>query len=550
MVTRKRPPALKRLSNTEFLNTFRRELASPMYQARIPDVTKATLQDNWQRLSEIPELRNEVISALINRIGREEIRGLRFENPLEIFRSASMLYGNVFEEVQLGLLKGKTYDPTRSGSERDLFERTYAEAQSSFHTVNRRMFYKNTIDEPGLRAAFTSEEGLSNLVTTLMSQANESDKFDEFTMMSNLLHDMYKAGGYFKVQIEDIRNAEADSPQAKKALKAFRTYAGLLRFPSRRYNSAGMMVSAQRDELVLFVTPEANATLDVDGLAGLFNVERGEVPFRTIEIPYEFWPIPGAQAVLTTVNFFVVMDTYYGTGVQPNEAGRYSNIFLHHDGIVSLSRFVPCILFTTEPGTPIEIDPTPVVSVTDLEVIDPATDEPVTTLARGGVYMVNAVVNTEPEDGLNVGVRYNLSNKNSTRTRVWQTNTLIIARDETSAKIKITATATDTEVPQIYIEKEYTVVESIIKEFPPQVIPDNDGDGLLDADEPVAPAFAANVITIPSGVQGVVYRDGATDLDPGEEITITANKTITAVAASGWELPAGATTSWTFNYVA
>lgn len=549
-MVRKRPPALKQQSNVEFLNNFRKELASPMYQARIPDVTKATLQDNWQRLTEIPELRNEVISALINRIGREQIKGLRFDNPLEIFRGESMLYGNVFEEVQVGLIKGKTYDPTRSGSERDLFGREYAEVQSSFHTTNRRMVYKNTIDEPGLRAAFTGEEGLANLVTTLMSQANESDKFDEFTMMSNLLHDMYKAGGYFKVQIDDLRGADADSAEAKRALKSFRTFADLLKFPSRRYNSAGMMVSAQRDELVLFVTPEANATLDVDGLAALFNVERGEVPFRTIVIPYEFWPIPGAQAVLTTVNFFVVMDTYYGLGVQPNEAGRYSNYFLHHDGIVSMSRFVPAVLFTTEPGTPIEIAPTPVVSVTGLQVIDPATGDPVTQLARGGVYMVEATANTEPADGLNDAVRFDLEGKNSTRTRVWQTNTLIIARDETAAEITINATATDTETPQISASRTYTLVESIIKEFPPQVIPDEDGDGLFESAVPEAPTQDGNDITIPTGVVGVVYMNGVTALDPGETITITDDVTITAVAAEGFEIPAGSTVSWAFEHTA
>lgn len=544
----KRPPALKRLPNVEFLNNFRNELASPMYQARIPNVTKATLQDNYQRLSEIPELRNEVISALINRVGREEIKGLRFDNPLEPFRRQSLIYGNVFEEVQLGLLKGKAYDPTRSGSERDLFAREYAEAQSSFHTTNRRLFYKQTIDEPGLRAAFTGEEGLSNLVTTLMSQLNESDKFDEFSMMSNLLHEMYKAGGYFKVQIDDITASSAGADEAKAALKSFRTFAELLKFPSRRYNSAGMMVSAQRDELVMFMTPEANATIDVDGLAALFNVERGEVPFRVIVIPQEYWPIPGAQAVLTTYNFFVVMDTYYGTGVQPNEAGRYTNYFLHHDGIVSMSRFVPAVLFTTEPGTPIEIAPTPVVSVTGLKVIDPADGTEVTQLKRGGVYQVEATANTEPAEGLNDAVRFSLEGKNATRTRVWQNDTFVIARDETATSIEVIASATDTETPQIVARRTYSVVESVIIEFPPQVIEDEDGDGLFESDVPEAPTFAANVITIPHGVEGVQYRDGATNLAQGVEITITANKTITAVALPNYEIPSGSTVSWSFTH--
>lgn len=543
-----RPPALKRESNVDFLNTYREEMASPMFQARVPNFTKANLQDQWQRLSEIPELRNEFVSALVNRLGRVEIKSLAFENPLEIFKRESMLYGSIIEEVQTGVLKAKTYDPTRSGSEENLFAREYPEVQSSFHTVSRRDMYKNTIDENELRRAFLSEEGLSPFVTQLMNMANESDKIDEFTIMSNLLVDMHKAGGYHKVQIPDIRAVSAGTEDAKAALKAIRTIADTLPYPSRRFNSAGMMVSAKRDELVLFLTPEANATLDVDGLAALFNVERGEVPFRTIVIPFEFWPIKGAQAVLTTATFFVVADTFYQVAMQPNAAGRYTNYFLHHDQIVSLSRFAPAVLFTTEAGTPYEWIEAEVASVTPIVVLNPDTMTEVTTLARGGVYTFNdGEAVTDPAGMFNDAVRYEILDANSSRTRLWQTRTLVIGRDEAAETIRIRKFATDDNT--VYVERTYTLTEHIIDEFPPGVIPDADRDGIEETDQPEAPAFAANKITIPN-VRGVQYRDGATNLTNGQEITITANKTITAVARTGLELPTGATTSWTFTYTA
>ncbi len=471
-----RPPAIQNRPTVDILNDIRTDLTSPAFQARVPNFTKANIQAQWQRLAEVPELRNEVVSALVNRIGRVELNSIRFDNPLERFKRPAMLYGSTIEEVQVGLLKAKTYDRTRSGSEADLFGRSYHEVQSRFHTRGREEFYKYTIDEPSLRAAFLSEEGLAPFITQLMSVANDSDKYDEFLIMSNLLVEMYKAGGYFKIQIADIRNAESGSTEAKAALKAFRTAAGLLKYPSRRYNSAKMQVAAKPEDLILFVTPEANATLDVDGLAALFNVERGQVPYQIMEIPWEYWPIPGAQAVLTTESFFVAADTYYGVGVQPNEVGRYTNYFLHHDQIVSMSSFAPAILFTTEPGTPIELYDTPVTSVTGLKVMDVDGDT-VTEVERGGVYMVEAEAVTTPAGGVNDAVRYVISGNNSSRTRVWQTNTFVIGTDETATELVLEAFATDTDVPQLKAETIIPVAGSAIVEFPPQVIEEGDFPG-------------------------------------------------------------------------
>lgn len=534
-----RPPAIAHRPTVAILNDIRNDLTSPAFQARVPNFTKANLQSQWQRLSEIPELRNEVISALVNRIGRVELNSIRFDNPLERFKRPAMLYGSTIEEIQVGLLKAKTYDRTRSGSEADLFGRSYHEVQSRFHTRGREEFYKYTIDEPSLRAAFLSEDGLAPFITELMSVANESDKYDEFLMMMNLLVDMYRAGGFFKIQIGDIRRAEAGSDEAKAALKAFRTAAGLLKYPSRRYNSAKMPVSAKPEDLVLFVTPEANATLDVDGLAALFNVERGQVPYQIMEVPYEYWPIPGAQAVLTTESFFVAADTYYGVGVQPNEAGRYTNYFLHHDEIISMSSFAPAILFTTEPGDVLEFALSPVTGVTGLKIMD-VDGLTVTSVERGGTYQIEAEAVT---DGNNDAVRYEVKGNNSSRTRVFQTNTVLIGHDESATELVFEAYAVDTENPQIKAETIVPVVGAYWKEFAPEVKVDADNDGIYEVTPKPLTVAADDTVTIPY-VDGVQYKKAGVDVAPNSVHTLTAPTSFTAVAKSGYELAPGAVASW------
>ena len=63
------------------------------------------------------------------------------------------------------------------------------------------------------------------------------------------------------------------------------------------------------------------------------------------------FPIAGAQALLTTEDFFVCKDTEYGTANIYNPSTLGVTYFLHHWGVYSISPFVPAILFTTESGT-------------------------------------------------------------------------------------------------------------------------------------------------------------------------------------------------------
>jgi hypothetical protein len=155
--------------------------------------------------------------------------------------------------------------------------------------------------------------------------------------------------GFFKHQLSAAPTDEATS---KAFLQAIRTYAGKLKFPSTLYN-AGIItdipVFADMSELVLLITPEALAAIDVQALAAAFNRTDAEIQMRTVIV--DEFPIPDAVAILTTENFFVCKDTEYTTASFYNPQTLSTNYYLHHWEILSVSPFVPAILFTTDSGT-------------------------------------------------------------------------------------------------------------------------------------------------------------------------------------------------------
>src|SRR5690606_17422670 len=164
-----------------------------------------------------------------------------------------------------------------------------------------------------LTRAFASEHGLSSLISSLMEAPTTSDQWDEYLLMTSLFKEYEDNNGYFKVNIPDVESFGSDSADAKFALRRLREMAENLTFISRRYNAAGMPVAAKREDMVIFTTPEFKAALDVEALAAAFNIDRADVPSRMVTVRKEDFGIEGAQAILTTEDFFVVADTLLET---------------------------------------------------------------------------------------------------------------------------------------------------------------------------------------------------------------------------------------------
>lgn len=427
--------------NDVIIQGLREELGND-FERRVPAPTKGMLEQSIRAINDYRPNYNQFVDALINKVGRTIARNASWTNPWAQFKLGALEYGESIEEYNVGLIQAYSHDPKRAYGERALFGRHGIEAQSAYHTINRQDTYALTVEHPVIKRAFLSESGLAQFITSVMEAPAKSDNWDEFLIMTSLFAKYERMGGFFKVHVDDVSPTQTDDVIKSHALRNLRTlreYADMLPFLSVHYNAARMPVSADPEKLILFTTPEFKAALDVNALAQLFNVGLGDVPYKIKVIPKERFNIPGAQAVLTTEDFFVVADTYFDTASQPNPAGRYENWFLHHDGIYSTSRFVPAILFTTGEGDVIEFTETPVSGVSAIT----ATNEEgvnVQNVERGGHYIVAAEATT---NGNNDAVRFILSGNESIRTTLEQSGTLSVALDESADVIKITAISTD-----------------------------------------------------------------------------------------------------------
>lgn len=320
------------------------------FQQRIPRPTQQGIDSTMQALFD-PMNRNyynQFVDTLVMRIGQTFVHQQSFKNPLAVFKKATMRYGSTVQEVAVKWVKGHSYIDDAE----DVFKMHRPDAAVWYHSQNRRDQYDMTVVQTELRSAFTRENGINEFIAQCLKAPMNADEYDEYRIMLQLIAFYEKNFGFYK---HHLTGAPSDEATGKEFLKAVRTLTGKLRFPNTIYNGVRLPelpVFAAPSELVLFTTPEIDASIDVDTLAMLFHMEKADVQIRKVIV--DEFPIPNAVALLTTEDFFQCRDTVYQTDSIYNPKTLGTNYYLNHWGIYSVSPFVPAILFTTDAGTEVD----------------------------------------------------------------------------------------------------------------------------------------------------------------------------------------------------
>lgn len=317
------------------------------YQQRIPKPTQTSIDGTMRALFDPMNNNywNQFIDSLIVRIGYTEVKQQAYKNPLRAFKKSKLMYGSTIQEIVPKWIRAHSYVDDAE----DVFKMARPEVATWYHSQNRRDRYDITIDDVELRTAFTNDYGLNRLVSALLQSPVNADENDEYRIMLQLIAHYEHNWSFFK---HHLTGAPSDEKTGKEFLKAARAYAKKLAFPNTIYNAGKLTdipVFVKPSELVLFTTPDIEASVDVDTLAGVFQLDKAVLGYRQITV--DEFPIPDVVALLTTDDFFMCMDTVYTTTSAYNAKTLSTNYFLNHWGVYSVSPFVPAILFTTAAGT-------------------------------------------------------------------------------------------------------------------------------------------------------------------------------------------------------
>lgn len=385
-------------SSVDVLNAIRNN-ATINYRNYVPVATSdaESVREIGSIIMDSPQLQNEFLSALVNRIGRVLITSKMYDNPWSMFKKGLLEFGETIEEIFVNIAKPFQFDPAVAESK--LFKREIPDVRSAFHIMNYQKYYKTTIQNDQLRQAFLSWQGITDLITKIVDAMYTGANYDEFQTMKYMLAKHILNGRMFPITIPTVSDVNM-----KNIVSVIKGVSNNYEFLSSDYNIAGVMTHTKKSDQYLLINSKFDATMDVEVLASAFNMDKAEFAGRRVLVDSfgsldierlnllfaddptyteigesELQALDAIPCILVDKDWFMIFDNFYNFTEQYNGEGLYWNYWYHVWKTFSVSPFANNALFI--PGTPT------VESVT----VSPAT----ATVKAGQSISLSAVVKTE-----------------------------------------------------------------------------------------------------------------------------------------------------------
>lgn len=330
-----------KINNIDMLNSIR-EQQNLEYQSLIPKVSS---QDDCLQVlatfESYPTTKNAFINTLTNRIGKSLFFDKVFNNPYKMLHKGMLPFGKSVEQLFVEMAEQKNFADHFTGSttqEGDLIKAVPPSVKVDYISQNYQYKFKTSISDQQLRGAFQSEFGLSELIMHCVDSLMSAVQYSEYVDMKKLIN---------TTLVANMKKETVSGLVAKELTKKIRILADKMTFPSTVYNTAGVRQWSNKQDLVLFTTPEVKAELDVELLAQAFNVSKADIPVRVIvmdELPAV--ATKEVYAILADKDLIQCYDTINTTSSFYNGEQMTTNYFAHKHGIMAGCQFAQAVAIT------------------------------------------------------------------------------------------------------------------------------------------------------------------------------------------------------------
>lgn len=352
------PDVLNAIKNSNSIN----------YQTYVPYATPDadSIRTIGNIIMDSPNLRNEFISTLINRIIEVRITSKLYQNPFAFLKNGYFELGETIQEVFVKLIKPHQYDIETA--EKEVWKREIPDVQSAFHVMNYRKFYKETIEDRQLRQAFLSWDAMDRFIADLVNAIYTSANYDEFMVMKYLIAYQIKMGNMYVEQIPP-----ATVQNATSIVTTVKALSNNLTFMKTKYNRAGVHTFTRKEDQYIFINSYFEALMGVNVLATSFNMSEAEFmgrrilvdSFADLDIPrldelfkddptyLHFTPddlteLEKVPLVTVDRNYFQIYDNMKAFTEIYNPQGLYWNYFYHVWQTFSTSPFSNAVAFVAD----------------------------------------------------------------------------------------------------------------------------------------------------------------------------------------------------------
>lgn len=364
-------PTIKTLTNSsvDILNVIRNN-ATQNYKEYVPKATADadSIREIGAIIMDYPNLQNEFLNALVNRIGKVLITSKMYDNPWNFFKQGMLEFGESIEEIFVNIAKPFQFDP--NVAETNLFKREIPDVRTAFHIMNYQKYYKATISNDQLRQAFLSWQGITDLIAKIVDAMYTGANYDEFLTMKYMLARHIIDGQMYPVSIPTVATENMND-----IVSTIKGMSNNFTFLSSEYNLAGVATHTLKEDQYVLINSKFDAKMDVEVLASAFNMDKAEFIGRRVLVDSfgkldiarlgvlfandptykepstsELTALDKIPVIIVDKNWFMIFDNYTNFTEQYNGEGLYWNYWYHVWKTFSVSPFANNALFI--PGTP------------------------------------------------------------------------------------------------------------------------------------------------------------------------------------------------------
>lgn len=275
-----------------------------------------------------------VYDDMIGKIAVQMIKEVETNDPLAVFDKLPIDNGDTIEQAVVKLVDANAYDPTGAGA---LTRDTAVKVAVRYFNNWQRHTYKQTIDYSEIRKVLTTGKGAGELADRLVSVLSQSRIHDKFKSLVALLKWGRAVGSYDpataviqnSTTIPALGSGEID---AKAIIKAIKNTVKGFTFVGTDYNVPQIKQSSRLDDIYIVMSYKMKTALDVDELAGVFNLEKAEINARIIEIDDDdnYIYVLDERAILDYTRLYEMVD-------ELNADGLFRNYYLHVSDLFAIS---------------------------------------------------------------------------------------------------------------------------------------------------------------------------------------------------------------------
>ena len=332
-----------------------RENSSKVFMENVPSATA----DNINTLSNIlfndayQPMLNEFVNNLINRIALTIVRNKSYDNPLSIFKKGSVPLGTDIQDIYENPAVAEDYEYSNTAMAK-LLTITDPDTHVAYYRRNRQDLYTKTISREGLQGAFTSWENFESYIGSITTSLYSGNYIDEFKYTKDIIDGAYNQG---KVIVETV-STPVDNATSKAFVKKVRALFNKLSFPSTEYNAYSKFSGAKgtittwtdKERMVLIITADALAEVEVETLAQAFNLSYADMQARIVVV--DKFANDEIVAVLCDESWLQIYDNLFRFDEFYNARTMSWNEYLHAWGTFAICPFANAVVLATEQPVP------------------------------------------------------------------------------------------------------------------------------------------------------------------------------------------------------